>query len=725
MDGIARSEEATHHLERSEATRPATPPPSPLDMKPQRFGVAPESGGVKPEPLDAGTVFARLVVACGTAAGATYGIQEISGVVASGGTTVLERALVVLFGITFAWIVFAAATAALGFVGGLVRGRGAIRIKDTQTYARTAILVPVYQEDPMEVGARIEAMARDLIEADEGHGFEFFVLSDTRDPGIWIEEEIAVSDVRRAIDDIMPVWYRRRPDNVGRKAGNIDDFVRNWGGRYDFMIVLDADSLITSETLVALRDDMEADPIAGLIQTAPRLIRGRTVLARTQQFANQVYGPVYAQGLAMWQGSEGNFWGHNAILRVKAFAESAGLPDLTGPPPFGGTVLSHDFVEAALLRRNGWSVRMRADLDGSYEETPPTLGTIMARDRRWMQGNFQHIRLVPAAGFTTISRIHLLTGILSFLTSPFWFLLILTGLALSIQAHFIRPEYFTEAASLFPMWPRFDTERMLSLFFVTLGVLFTPKILGLAQALIRLDRLSRLPRLLAGLIAETLFAALLAPIMMVVHTRQAISILSGTDSGWRAQSRRVDRRGSVAAAARLVLAPTMIGLMLGLTAIAMSLDIFLWLLPVLAGLVFATPLVLVADTAFLPEAREHERLVDEVLDPAGRRLLKRFGEALQPKNQQDRSATGLRLVLGDPAVGTLHNHFMQPAPRRRGNPDAATAMAMAKIEDATSQAELMNWLSKSEEVAILMTPDLLNKARDLPTRDPAFDPMHA
>ena len=194
------------------------------------------------------------------------------------------------------------------------------------------------------------------------------------------------------------IYYRHRTDNTARKAGNIADFVTRWGGRYEHMVVLDADSLMMGHTIATLAAAMEADPDSGIIQTLPLIINRNTLFARVQQFAARIYGPVIAAGLSTWMGRDGNYWGHNAVIRTKAFADHCGLPHLKGKPPMGGHVLSHDFVEAALIRRAGYAVYMLPTLDGSYEESPPSLIDLSARDRRWCQGNLQHMRILPARG---------------------------------------------------------------------------------------------------------------------------------------------------------------------------------------------------------------------------------------------------------------------------------------------------------------------------------------
>src|SRR5690606_2122972 len=223
---------------------------------------------------------------------------------------------------------------------------------------------------------------------------------------------------------------------------------------------------------------MSADPQLGLLQTVPLLVGRRSLLARLQQFAGRMYGPVIARGVAVWSGDDGNYWGHNAIIRIAAFAESCGLPELPGRRPFGGHILSHDFVEAALLRRRGWKVRMLPKVMGSYEESPPSLIDLAVRDRRWAQGNLQHAKVVGAAGLTMPSRMHLAFGIMSYVASPLWLVMLLLSFALSVQAGLHNPEYFPLEIQLFPNWPRFDAQRMLELFIFCMGVLLLPKALG-------------------------------------------------------------------------------------------------------------------------------------------------------------------------------------------------------------------------------------------------------
>jgi hypothetical protein len=319
-------------------------------------------------------------------------------------------------------------------------------------------LVPGFRQ-PDRLMARVQAVYESVVEIGAVTYFDFFILSDTTNPDIWIAEEAALLTLRDRTGGHERIFYRHRANNVARKAGNIGEWVRQFGGRYPQMLVLDADSLMTGDTIVRLVAAMESHPNVGLIQTLPMIINATTLFARVQQFAGRVYGPLFAYGLAWWHGAEANYWGHNAVLRTQAFAEYAGLPLLSGRKPFGGHILSHDFVEAALMRRGGVAIHLAPGLPGSYEEVPPSLTEYAQRDRRWCQGNLQHLAVLGTSGLHWVSRLHLLTGMGAYLTAPMWLVFLVVGIAISLQAQFIRPEYFPPGFALFPQWPTEDSER--------------------------------------------------------------------------------------------------------------------------------------------------------------------------------------------------------------------------------------------------------------------------
>ena len=424
----------------------------------------------------------RLLVFGGTLALTIYGAREMYGVVNVGSITPLKWALLILFVANFSWIALAFTSGVLGFLWLVLRAPKPPALPAT-LHGKGAVVMPIYNEAPSRVFGALQAIYEDVAATGLAARFDWFFLSDTTNSDIWIAEERAFLAMRARLGDAAGIYYRHRPKNVSRKAGNIVDFITRWGGAYDHMVVLDADSLMTGHAIVSLAAAMEADPDAGIIQTLPLIINRNTIFARVQQFAARIYGPVIAAGLAVWSGRDGNYWGHNAIIRTAAFAAHCGLPNLRGRPPFGGHILSHDFVEAALMRRAGYAVYMLPVLGGSYEESPPSLIDLAARDRRWCQGNLQHVRIIAAKGLKLASRQHLATGIMGYLASPLWMAQLLIGIALVLQSTYIRPEYFTNEFTLFPAWPRFDAARALALFDVTMAVLLAPKFFGLLIAL--------------------------------------------------------------------------------------------------------------------------------------------------------------------------------------------------------------------------------------------------
>ena len=464
---------------------PAMPAESHLDMPTQSLSRFDRRGRRSwSNPIHRSTPWLARIVVFGVALILlAYGTEEMYRVVNIGVVTLLEWILVALFVANFSWIALAFSSAIVGFVWLLFFAPKPLPMP-TALAGKTAVVMPIYNEAPSRIFGALQAMCEDVAATGLGAHFDYFFLSDTTDPDVWVAEERALVALRDRLRNKATVYYRHRPKNLNRKAGNIADFVTRWGGDYPHMVVLDADSLMTANSIVNLAAAMEADPDAGIIQTLPLIINRNTLFARLQQFAARIHGPVIAAGLAVWMGRDGNYWGHNAIIRTRAFADHCGLPHLRGKPPLGGHILSHDFVEAALIRRAGWAVTMLPVLGGSFEESPPSLIDLAARDRRWCQGNLQHARILGARGFHMASRQHFITGIMGYVASPLWMAQLLVGIVLVLQATYIRPEYFTQDFSLFPAWPRFDAQRALDLFGVTMAVLFGAETLRPADRLV-------------------------------------------------------------------------------------------------------------------------------------------------------------------------------------------------------------------------------------------------
>ncbi|HEY7688085.1 MAG TPA: glucans biosynthesis glucosyltransferase MdoH, partial [Dongiaceae bacterium] len=510
-----------------------------------------------------------------------------------------EIFLLLLFIASFSWLALSFWSAAGGFLAlGLHRqwralARWADRPPELPAQGRTAILMPIHNEDAAGVFARLQAMYEGQQAAGAIGAFEFFVLSDSTDPDAWIAEEAAWQELCRRVRGGGRVFYRKRRRNTAYKSGNIADFCRRWGRRYDYMVVLDADSLMTPETLIALVHLMNGNPKVGLIQVPPTIVNAGTLFARLQQFASRLYGPVFTAGTALWHQGDGNYWGHNAIIRVAAFAAQCGLPELPGRKPLGGHIMSHDFVEAALLRRAGWQVWMVPWLGGSYEETPPTLFDHAKRDRRWCQGNLQHMRLLFARGLHPLSRLHFFTGIMSYLASPLWLAFLAAGIAFSAWRLAHPLVYFPPYLTLFPMWPTFHQSVAIGLAVLVTAMLLLPRLLGLVFAMAggwRRRAFGGALRLTAGFLLELFLSALMAPILMLLQSGFVISILAGRSAGWRAQSRNAGAIGW-AEAWRRIGWQSLLGLVLAALVAKAAPALFWWLAPLLAGLALAVPLV--------------------------------------------------------------------------------------------------------------------------------------
>ena len=578
------------------------PPEAPLPMPVQSLREGRMSTPSRPS-VPRGMGWRRTCVIGVTAALTLVAAYQIWWLLRGSGIDVLEAALLLLFVALFAWVAQSFVGAIAGFVALLAHPHARLGLSPDGPLpalsSRTALLVPTYNEDPERLLAGLRAMHESLVATGQGERFAFFVLSDTTRPEIAQAERAAFARLRAELggspDRPGPaLYYRRRENNTERKAGNIADWVRRFGGAWEQMLILDADSLMTGDTIVRLAAAMERNADVALIQTFPVVVGGNTVFARMQQFSGRVYGPIVAYGIAWWHGPESNYWGHNAIIRTRAFADHAGLPELRGFKPFSGTVLSHDFVEAALLRRGGWALYMVPQLAGSYEEGPPSLTDMLVRDRRWCQGNLQHGAVLPARGLHWVNRWHLMIGIGQYFTAPMWAMLMLVGLAIPLlDAGLGWERWSLTGFSPARYWREQDPERFVWVFVFTMAILLAPKLLGFVAMLF--DRAQRRGcggalRAFASLLLETVLAALMAPITMYVQARGVAEVLAGRDSGWEVQ-RRDDGTLPWSALVRSYGGMTLLGLLLGGLAYAVSPMMVAWMSPVIAGLVLSIPIV--------------------------------------------------------------------------------------------------------------------------------------
>jgi len=640
-------------------------------------------------------LFASLIVA--TTAGA---IALLSGSMQQGGLSPLEFLLVLLYAVLFAWICTAFWTAFTGFVIRCYRVRRfdlrapARTLQPSAERPRTALIMPIYNETPEYVFARIRAIWESLVATGAGEDFDLFILSDTRDPEIQVAEELRWETLRSELGVTGRIFYRNRTDNTYRKAGNIADFVRSWGGRYRYMTVLDADSLMAGSTILSMIDMMEAHPEVAVLQAPPVPVNNHSLFARVLQFASALYGPLYTAGMNFWQAADASYFGHNAVLRVEPFAAHCGLPLLPGDEPFGGPILSHDFVEAATLRRAGWEAWLVNDLDGSFEEIPPTLIDYAKRDRRWCQGNLQHARLLAARGWRGLTRLHFGMAVMSYLASPLWFLFLLAaGVEAWLQTR-ETPVYFF-GDSLFPVWPISYTFELMTVLLVTLTILFLPKLLALVLLLRERERWRYFGgpgRATMSVILESLFSAIVAPVLMVFQTKFVAAILLRRNVGWPTQQRE-DRVTSWSEALRAHGSQLVLGVVAGLVTWFHVPGFFWWFTPVLAGLVLAVPVSVLTSRADMGRAAARLRLFMTPQEVAPAPVIRRYRAIIDAADVAGRVARREPLWLAaliDPRVYDLHRMQLptdEPTRRQRHQLDGLMYTLIDQGEEALDVAE--------------------------------------
>ena len=455
--------------------------------------------------------------------------------------------------------------------------------------SRTALVMPIHQENPRAVFAAVEVMARAVNDA-RLRNIDLFVLSDTQDPEIAAEEARAFAALRAREATGCKLHYRRRTSNTGRKVGNLAEFCATWAGSYDYMIVLDADSLMGAGAIATLIGLMDANPGAGIVQTVPYPVGRETLFARMQQFSARLYTPMLVEGLTFWQQGDGNYWGHNAIVRIAPFVAHCHLPVLPGREPFGGEILCHDVVEASLMRAAGWEVWVLPQAMESYEALPANLVDVASRERRWCQGNLQHSGLLRFPGLRPVGRFHLGYGVMHYVSGPLAVLfLALVTLDAAIGGGFTASVLLGSGAA------------HTALVGLVLGLLYAGKLLNLGSALFD-GRVARSyggrGRLLLSAALEQLAVLAISAMLIVFYTQYVVALLLGQTVRWDAQPR--DDRGISWAEGWLRLRGTLfvsIGWFLAL--LETNAALLAWCAPLLLGLVLALPMAILSSRTTL------------------------------------------------------------------------------------------------------------------------------
>lgn len=629
------------------------------------------------------------------------------------GDVILNDTTVLIFGLLTAWLSLGFWTALFGFFV-LVSRRPITPLNNPQGASfpekTTAIVMPVYNESAENVMANIHVMYTDLARRSAIDNFEFYVLSDSHDPDSVVQEQWAWAELCGRLHAFGKIHYRRRRINIKRKTGNIADFLRRWGQRHTYMIVLDADSLLSADALIRLVTLIQSNPTAAIIQTAPGVIRQRTLFGRVQQFANRLYGPMFAAGLSFWQLGDSYYWGHNAIIRIAPFMQHCSLPRLRGHAPLSGDILSHDFVEAALLRRAGWSTWQIGDLGGSWEEAPPTLLDELKRDRRWCHGNLQHLRVLFAKGILATHRLMFINGAMSYIASVLWFIYLLLGTAIIVRHALVPPNYFPIGHALFPVWPIWNRTLALILLLFTLLVLFLPKILAVVLVTIqgRAREFGGVASMLGSVALEFILSSLLSPVRMLFHTRFVLSSLMGGKVQWGPQQRTAYGT-SWAVALRIHIVGTLFATAWGVLIYSLRPEFIWWLLPVLGALVVAIPVSVLSSRVTSGDAARRARLFVTPEEENPPMEVASMEDALIIcHSHASRAARGFISAIIDPYVNAVVIARLTPNQRQYSEELFITrqlncAKLLARGESA---------LSRLEKLAILHDRDLLHKLHE-------------
>lgn len=509
---------------------------------------------------------------------------------------VLHAVQLILFVSLFAWVMAGFVTAMMGFWVQLHPDPYTLSLATAcltalDSSARTAVIMPICNEPVATVFAGLHATCESLSTSTTHDLCDVYILSDTYDPALRAQERTALHDLKLKLGENFRLYYRLRLHRTRRKAGNVADFCRRWGRNYRYMVVLDADSVMTGRTVTHLIQLMEANPQAGIIQTAPRTCGVHTLHARLQQFAGRVTGRLFTAGMQFWQLGESHYWGHNAIIRVAPFMEHCALAKLPGKSGLSGDILSHDFVEAALMRRAGYHTWLTTELDGSYEQQPSNLMEELQRDRRWCQGNLMNFRLITEPGFQPVHRAMLLTGVMSYVSAPLWLVFMLVSLSIRLlesRADTSQPiSWLGMSSTLEILWA------------FTLTLLFLPRILAVIGIIGKHEQSAYggIIALIKSSLLEAVLSALQAPIRMMAHTVFVVTALTGIGLDWKSPTREARTVLWGDALRRFMPVMLIVGIAMLTVLTSTHRDAIWWLLPVCLPLLLSAPLIVLTSNA--------------------------------------------------------------------------------------------------------------------------------
>jgi membrane glycosyltransferase len=625
------------------------------------------------------------------------------------GITPIECTLLAMFVVLFGQIAFGFTIAFWGFVISLGRGdswqimRTLPENPEEELPGSTAVVMPIYNEEPGRIFSGLENMARSLEATGATRAFDFFILSDSNNPDRWIEEESAWLNLCSRLNAFGRIFYRKRRVSLHGKSGNIADFCRRWGKRYRYLIILDADSLMTGECILRLARVMDANPTVGIVQTAPQIVRGTSLLQRLVQFATRSVGPIFAAGSNFWHLGGGNYWGHNAIIRLQPFMEHCVLPELPGKSAKERHILSHDTVEAALMGQAGYQVWFAYLESGSYEEGPPNFSESLKRDRRWCQGNLQHFWFLFAPATRFENRVHIFFGLMAYLSAP----ILVAFITLSAIDHYRKAQVaFFSSISLESSAVSVGVSFWL--LGMTIALLFLPKVFGTLLLLRKAANYGGAGRVIVSSFLETLFSVLLAPILLYFYTRFVILTLLGLRIDWKTQNRSQSAI-PLSDAIREYGMPTLVGISGSVAALMFTPGLLLWLSPLLAGLVFCIPLVMLTSSEKVGGWLRRQRLlmIPEEIDPP--ELLLGLDDTppslVRPDVLSESPHFGLIKLALSPQINSVHIAILRRSKVRTRHKDEALATIRKQLltdgPDSLTQREIRALLWDADAVARL------------------------
>ena len=573
--------------------------------------------------ISAGNFAFRRVFVAGLTAVSILGTSSILiAILAHGKFSFTAFMAIAAFLVNMTWVALGFSNSAIGFF--LLRGSNKSSTKAwpelerlealNPLETRTSVVMTVRDDDAESIFARIKAIRKSVDETGYGESFDYFILSDSSTPNAIEAEERAIASWQAEDPSVnRRVIYRRRPTNWGFKPGNIRDFCARWGHDYEFMVLLDADSIMSGETIVRLVGIMANSPRLGILQSLIVGVLCPSLFARLFEFGHRHALRCSIASSAWWQGDRCQYWGHNAVIRLAPFAGYCEMPFLPGKGPFSGHIFCHDQIEASFMHRAGYEVRVLPEESGSYEGVPPTLFDFNKRNNRWCQGNLKNIRVVPASGLSAIDRFQLLVVAQRFLSQP------------ALVA------FVFLAASLVASWPigrPFPTRTALGLYAIWIIMFFSPKLFGIADAILRSpSRYGGIPRLLLGGCLEFLYSLILAPISAIATTVFIIGLPLKVRINWD-----TNRRNAYAltwgAALQGAWPQTLAGIALLVYLGATNASAILWFAPFLLGLILAIPFatltsspgvnsaVLRWNVCTLPEEIEIPSVIADVVESA-------------------------------------------------------------------------------------------------------------